>query len=352
MREATGEHRERAIPGSEPWSVFLSSWQRWDALWYQRIAEEGYRGGGSAAAFYPLYPLLSRAAALPFGGHVVWGQLIVASLAFVVAMGLLYKLARFEVGVAAAPLAVLLTALFPTGFFLLAHYTESLFLALSLGAFWLARTGRPWAAGLVGFLAGLTRTQGLFLIVPLAHEYLRQRREWGKWPGVALLAAGLPGLGFLVYAAYLQLIVGEPRSGFELQQGWNYRIITPWRALTASWDHIAVSGHQGRGSLPAIEALNLACLLGFAVLGLAVLRRLPLMYGLYVWPSLALLFAREMGFSPLMSVSRFTLMLFPCFIVGAVWLAGRRQLAVTWLILSAVLQLMLVQLYSHWWHVA
>jgi hypothetical protein len=71
INEATGEHRERVIQGGEPWNVFLSSWQRWDALWYQYIAEEGYRGGGSAAAFYPLYPLLSRAAAVPFGGQVV-----------------------------------------------------------------------------------------------------------------------------------------------------------------------------------------------------------------------------------------------------------------------------------------
>ena len=62
---------EQVIRDGEPWSLFLSTWQRWDAIWYQRISEDGYRPGDGTVRFMPLYPLLVRAVALPLGGFVV-----------------------------------------------------------------------------------------------------------------------------------------------------------------------------------------------------------------------------------------------------------------------------------------
>src|SRR5687768_13823985 len=46
----------------------LAPLARWDAVWYLRIAESGYGDGEARAAFFPLYPLLVRAVATPFGG--------------------------------------------------------------------------------------------------------------------------------------------------------------------------------------------------------------------------------------------------------------------------------------------
>jgi hypothetical protein len=326
--------------GGEPSSLFLSAWQRWDADWYRRLAEEGYRAGEGTAAFYPLYPLLTRAVSLPLGGHILWAQLVVSSLAFFVAMWLLYRVARLDVGPLAARLAVLLTACFPTGFFLLAPYTESLFLALTLAAFWLAQAGRPWAAGLAGFGAALTRFQGVFLLAPLAFEYLRQRREQGKRPGVALLAATLPALGLVALSAYQRILVGESRSALEVQARWGYRIVPFWDVLAASWAHTA-------GNRDVIEALNLLCVLGFSLLALVAARRLPVAYALYIGPSLVLLLSRQVMISPLGGVSRFTLVLFPCFIVLALWLRRCPWLAGGWLVLSAMLETLLL---IHWVH--
>ncbi|MBI2318787.1 MAG: hypothetical protein HYU75_17805, partial [Betaproteobacteria bacterium] len=92
-RLAQGGNAVFVIQGGEPWSLFLSVWQRWDALWYQRIAEEGYQATNGTLNFYPLFPLLSRVLSLPLGGHVVWAELILTSVCFVVAMRLLYDLA-------------------------------------------------------------------------------------------------------------------------------------------------------------------------------------------------------------------------------------------------------------------
>src|SRR5205823_737800 len=101
-----------------------------------------------------------------------------------------------------------------------------------------------------------------------------------------------------------------------------------------------------------IEGFNLLCLLGFSSLAAMTLGRLPFSYALYIWPSLALLYTRQMWFSPLMSASRYTVVLFPCFILLALWLAQRPLLAVCWLVVSIVLQGILLVYWVHWGFVA
>lgn len=56
--------------------VWLSPWERWDAEYFLKIAERGYRADDGTAQFHPLYPLLGwliyRAMAL---ADVVWDWL-------------------------------------------------------------------------------------------------------------------------------------------------------------------------------------------------------------------------------------------------------------------------------------
>ncbi len=56
---------------------FAETFAAWDSGWYWTIARHGYRynaGGQSSIAFFPLYPLLMRGLARPFGGtdRAVW----------------------------------------------------------------------------------------------------------------------------------------------------------------------------------------------------------------------------------------------------------------------------------------
>jgi hypothetical protein len=333
------------VPGSSPWSEALSMWQRWDALFYQQIAQHGYHAGDDTAAFYPLYPLLARAIAPAVGGHMVVAELVVSSAAFVAAMWLLYRIARLDAGPVAARLVVLLVAFFPVGFFLLAPYAEGLFLALSLATFWLARTGRPWTAGLVALGAALTRPQGALLILPLAFLCLQRESERGRRLPLSLLAATLPGIGLIAFTLYQKLIVGELRSNLQIEATWGYQIVAPWQALGASVAHIANTGDTS-------EVLNLASLVGFTLLAVWATRQLPIAYALYLWPYLAQLYARQMYLSPLMSVSRFMLVLFPCFLIAAIWLTRRPWLAAGWLVVSLALQALLLEEFVHFGFVA
>jgi hypothetical protein len=336
------------VHGPTPWIYLISVWQRWDARWYQQITEYGYQVGTGSDAFFPLYPLLTKiVSVLAFGhdpgGHVVWAQLVVSSIAFFFAIGMLYKLVRLHVGPVTARLTVLLLVFFPVGFFLLAPYTESLYLALSVGAFYLARRGHPWAAGAVGLLAGLTRSQGVFLAPALAWEYVRQRRQQGKWPGIGLFSAVLPILGFVAFSEYLRHFVGDTASALDMQAAWGYSVTPPWLSIAASWKNITDTSN-----LP--EALNLFCLLLFGgiTVWMALRRRLPFFYAVYCVPYLTLLYFREEYYSPLLSTSRYTLVLFPCFLMLALWLVRRPWLAASWLVVSVLFQVGLLEIFIAW----
>src|SRR4029079_15398889 len=125
-------------------------------------------------------------------------------------------------------------------------------------------------------------------------------------------------------------------SAVETQGLWGFAFAPPWDALLDSVYHITTGGQPARGSTAWVEAINLTCLLGFTALAIAGLSRMPVMYSLYTLPALAILYLRDMSFSPLMSVSRFTLVLFPSFMLAATWLARRRAIAVAWLVAAGL----------------
>jgi hypothetical protein len=169
---------------------------RWDSVWYLTIARDGYTPGPSPA-FFPLYPLLVAAVG-SVGPGLLAGGVLVSVAAMLVALRLLWRLTDLELGAAApgvADLAVLVVALGPMAFFFSAVYSESVFLALTLGAFLCGRQER-WAwAGLLGGLAAATRSSGLLVVVGLVALWLEQRHpasRLARWPpGRAVPAWGL-----------------------------------------------------------------------------------------------------------------------------------------------------------------
>jgi len=171
----------------------LTRWYQWDAGWYLRIAGNGPQMGYSrytadahhhfsAFAFFPLYPLLVRAAAVLVPGaldsvpvskaggtppaSLVLAGLVVANLAFVLALIALYLLAESRAGPGAARRTVLLLCLFPTTIFFSAPYSESLFFLWLVLFFLCLDRRRWWLAGLCGLLASATRSNGVFLAIP------------------------------------------------------------------------------------------------------------------------------------------------------------------------------------------
>ena len=128
---------------------FLSRWDRWDVGLLRKVAEFGYAGypdrypDQGIEAFFPGFPLV-----LALVHRVVpdWtaAGLLISLVAGAVAAVWLARLAALD-GLP-GDRAVLVLVLSPYAVFLAAGYSESLFLALALPAWWCGRQG-PRAGG-------------------------------------------------------------------------------------------------------------------------------------------------------------------------------------------------------------
>src|SRR5215204_745031 len=208
----------------------LAPLARWDSVWYLRIADSGYGDSAPRAAFFPLYPLLIRAVATPFGASE--GALLVAAYAlslaaFVAALFLLHRLT--ELGRRLARPTLLLLAVFPAAVYFGAPYSESLFLLLAVGAFYAARSGHwAWAGTCAGLASG-TRSAGLLLLIPLAMLWWSSRPRRPRDGAWLLLAP----LGIAAYAAWLGLVEGDALRFLDVQEAWSRELKAP---LAGAWD--------------------------------------------------------------------------------------------------------------------
>jgi len=344
---------------------------RWDSVWYLEIAHLGYFSRASST-FFPLYPLMIRAGAAIFGSELVVGALI-SLAALTVALYLLYLLALEEVGEAGARFAVALLALFPTALFFSAVYTESVFLALSVGAIHAARRERWATASVLAALAGATHVNGILLALPLLLLYLYGPRparpeaapaEWWRprhRPTWTLAWLALIPLGTAAYLGYLWIAHDAPLAPFQVQSlYWRHQFAGPFGAvvtllLRLPHDVRAVlAGH----TLPVIAGDPLSwnahdlldiLFLVFALAGLALSwRRVsrPLFaYGL-VYLGYAL--SDPTKTEALQGFSRYLLLAFPLFLAWGAWLAERPRIGRLALTLSGVLLVGFSGLWGIW----
>lgn len=304
-------------PAPRPgWHNAITAWERADALWYLRIASKGYRADDGSAAFFPLYPVLVRAVGYATGRHWLLGAYVVSNAALVVALVLLYRLTALEFSERRARRVVVLACIFPTSFFFFAPYTESLFLALTIGAFYCARRSRWGLVAVLGILAALTRSPGLLLAPALAVEAVLQWRGGTRgartWPLLrGVVAAAVVPLGTLLYLGYWERYGGDWRRPFDVQKsGWGKENSWPWDTF---WHGLKL-GDQFVGSYPGayftVDALAVLLLLAVAVWSTV---RLRASYAVYVWASLLFPMLLMWPGRPFLSMPRLLVVVFPLF---------------------------------------
>ncbi|HET7869909.1 MAG TPA: mannosyltransferase family protein [Actinomycetota bacterium] len=301
----------RAHPLPDPgWQNAFTSFERFDALWFLRIASAGYRAGDGSAAFFPLYPLVIRAVSWVMGGHPFGAALLVSNASIAAGLCVLYALTASERSIRMARRTVLLVALFPTSFFFFAPYSESLFLLLAVTTYWAARSRRWAAAGAAGALAALTRNVGVVLAPALLMEAFHQRAEGrgSALPGVG--AAVAVALGTLAYLAYWWAKVGDLLAPVVQQANWQRTFSWPWATLAnGTRDAVQYLGTPN-GGYWLIDWLIVVPVVGASVF--ALLQYRP-SYSVYLWGGLLVPLSFVFADRPLMSMPRFVLPLFPAF---------------------------------------
>ncbi len=350
---ANGETYESSLPLNSPLAYAVMPWRTYDTTWYARIAMLGYRGGDNSIVFPPLYPALMALLAPFLGGNYILASLIISNVFCLIAFILLYKLVQREFGDNKLAMYTLIAlAAFPSAYFLVAGYTETMFLALTLGAFLAAFDRRWWLAGLLGFLASLARLQGAALALPLAWIAYVQYQDH-NWKLSTLLARAPvvlgAGLGTLSYVAYITL------SGFgslerAYNTGWKLTSRPPWESFLTFFQRLQ------QGIVPEHEYANFVITLAFIGLSVLVTYKMKPVYAVYVWSTLFVLLVRY-HFGPLLegaqfeSMIRYVLMLFPCFIM--IGMAIRRWWYLApYMLIGLQWHLALLYRFIHWIWVA
>lgn len=213
-------------------------WNRWDATLFFRVAEHGYTGAGTdphATAFFPLFPLTVRALSA-LGLSFVSAGLLISAVASLVAFAYLFKLVDEELGEDAGRRSVAYLALFPTAAFLVAPYSEALFLAGAIPAFYYARRDRWHLVALPAAVASASRSAGAFLLVGLVFEFIRQKQWTPDRVTKAITSLAVGALPIALYGVYLQRIKGDFFYYFTDQKlGWGRDFVGPISSFRLTW---------------------------------------------------------------------------------------------------------------------
>lgn len=310
-------------------------WQRWDALWYLGIAQHGYTSA-QATAFFPLYPLLVRGAALLIGPHWLAAALIVANLGTLAGFVGLALLAASESG-ASAPVwgTIRVLAAYPLAFFLAAPYSDSLLLAFAAFGLLAARHQRWRWATLCVCLAILDRPTGVILLVAVLWEYASAHGIWHSWRergywraiGGAGLIAGLAALAAGLYMAFLWRQFGDPLVFLRVEQlFWHHQSIVGLPMHPSPSAHSASSPRPAAWSYDVARSLvDLAPVALFALLLFAGVKRLPISFTLYMACLLLLIMSspRPGRLGYFVSAGRYFTAAVPAFILLGRWMARR-----------------------------
>jgi len=330
-------------------SPFWDAFARYDSGWYFNIARNGYRyvaGGRGNIAFFPVYPLLMRYVGRAFGrraGDLYLGGIVVSWVAFVLAMVVMFSLARLDLPRRRAERAVLLTAIFPFAFFYGVVYTEAVFLLFTVATFYCFRTRRWALGGVCGGLATATRVNGLLMLPSLAWLAWRSAEPTARDRVLAMAGLLLAACGIGAYCLYIYQLSGNPLEWAATISRWGYY---PGGAPTAGLVRLAHSllthpyAYLAGERLAPYDTLNGLTALLFVVAVPFVWWRFGAAYGWFMAANLWL----PLSSGQYEGMGRYCAVLFPFFI----WLASLRSRAVftAALVLSAMLYTLCLALFT------
>ena len=338
---------------------FVNPWFQWDTVSYVRIAMFGYAHDESIA-FMPLYPFLIRVTAPLLGDNYLLAALLLSTFFCFVTLVLLYELVAELYQEQLARQTVLFFIAFPTAFFLLAGYTESLFMALVLGFWLLARRRRwGWAASLAG-LATLARLQGVILapvmlwlmLVSLLEKpsstilgQLRQilalftdfrRKIVASEYKLTWFATLIPIGASAAYQTWLYYS-GLGTITVALKEYWHLETVMPWTGFLLFINRLFFTKFV---YMDWVDLALYVIVLAASVIGL---RLLDPAFSLYVWLTLAVLLTRGTPPHLLASYSRYFIALFPLFVLPA--LLRNKHLQAFIVMISFSLQILLAWIF-------
>jgi hypothetical protein len=322
---------------------FLDLFYRWDSLWYVSIVQNGYHfvaGKESNVAFFPLYPLLIKMLTFYTSNQkfIIVVGILLSNMVALLSCLYLYKLVRLDYSESIAFKAVLFLLIFPVSFFFSIVYTEGLFIFLIISCFYYARKKNWPVVAVLGFLLPLTRSIGVFAIIPLVFEYydlsfadIRPTKKFvadviKKTKSSILYLATIP-LGAVSYMVYMYAKFGDPLIYIKAEEPWN----TKFSTFLTAWNN---SGQQQQFLMVTNRAMMILAILMTIYL---IVRKVRSSYVVYSAVFLFFYFSSN----NLQSIPRFVSVLFPLYLGLAIYCAKSKVRGYL-VIISSVMLLMIM----------
>jgi Gpi18-like mannosyltransferase len=323
-----------------PGNPLVQAGVRWDAGWYEQIARDGYwykEGQQSPVAFFPGYPLTIRALMAAGVNRFLAGELI-SLVCGLLGIFLFAKWAQTVTDPRTALLSTLLLIVYPFSFYLYGvMYSDALFLALVVGAFYALERDRVWLATLLGALATGTRPVAPAVVLGLLVRRLELRHRAGQKFTPVDFVPVLAASGMALYMAYLWKSFGDPLAFAHTQAapGWDHTPeLRTWLKITwfetvsttqSRWVALRLVGHM----LLAVYAL---------VLAVPTRKYLGWGYAVYIAAAVGI---PAISSKDMHGLGRYVIAAFPCFVTLALMMRGSRRLPVLWVAVSSVVLLLL-----------
>lgn len=315
-------------------SVLVEVWAHWDTGYYLAIAQHGYPASSAVqihsglipkfAAFGPTYPWIVWLVhtIVPLGW--ISSTQLVSALAMVIALAGLVHLVDKDEGQISNATVTLLVA-FPTAFFLLAGYPDSLALLFVVWAFVAARHDRWLLAGLAAAAAAMTVFYLGVVVIALLLEVWQARPEGRSWPdgwerdGTRVVVVSVPTV--LCYAGWMVVcdhLYSDPLAFIRVQAEWGRHFAYPWTLVNGTFNILVHLRFLTTSTASIMELFDSVTVVTLAVVAVAVFLKVRRSYGLLLGISLCLFIFQTI----LYSETREVLVLFPFFIGLARWVTG------------------------------
>jgi hypothetical protein len=254
-RVASGDAPVR-YPAHHFWDTLVA----WDGLRYLDVARVLYPAHlAQQDGFFPLLPLILRGLD-DAGVPRVAGGLVLANLAGLAGLIAVAYVTEPLFGERVAVRSAVGLACFPLSYVLSMLYSEPFALAAGFGAVALAQRGRYWWSVPLGLAVGLSRSNGVLFLLPLAGVALRR-----GGPVLARAASvAAPALGLGAFLGYLWAHTDSPFTYQRAQRKFWFRRSPGRAAAYALLDRVSFQRDFVLSPSPYLTVGYLAAILGLA----------------------------------------------------------------------------------------
>ncbi|MCE2705674.1 MAG: glycosyltransferase family 39 protein [Proteobacteria bacterium] len=204
---------------------FFTTMCKWDCKWYLTIINDGYDlhirtsprvwSGLANWAFFPLYPYIVKIVVSLISSDVIITGIILNQIFILLSLLVFYKYLKLSFDETNSRFGVILLAFSPFSVYFASLYTESLFLLLSLSAFYFMRINRPYISAIFGGLLSATRPVGIMFSLVYFLYGIRKKSQPSLIWGTLISMFGL-----IIYMVYLHYHVGDFLAFEHIQRGW------------------------------------------------------------------------------------------------------------------------------------